>query len=844
MIFDKYPYSNFHEMNDDWIIKTLREFDAKLDEFVAMNSLTYADPIEYDPDAIYAANTVVIYDTTAYVSKQACPAGMLPTNTDYWLEIFPFGALIDQLINNGIDAMTRTIDAYIVNANNRLTEAINAVPSEVDAWLAAHPDVTTTVHPRSISYWHFVLALQKLILNDYTCIDDNAQTIDRTEFTQGYISLDTGGETPAVSSCRTGYMTFPDGAMVYLSLDGYISTIYEYDENEQYLLYSVTVGPRKQAIATKSNHKYRVVVGTNSGEAMTPADIPFGAIMYQRYTSNLSKLQDAVTQLNDLVINGTLPINIDDFPSTSCIVSDSNTLTRSGVRYKSRQITADGTYKYFSVTANDNYAANVTFLTVTYPTAPTPGISIDSDLATGETGRHIIDAGKTEILKIPADCTNIMVAYVSNSNNVTPSDVSFCSNLYADMEAIKKTGLFTYDDIAQFGSDHVFTESFSFTIPYVGDYRNMLFTALASYTQNDTTEIPYINFYIGSGLSRTTNYEFGAKNEITPKTWRVVRGIENTSDITVNVVIPNGVTLTIRNFYNEYSDSVARSENGIRVYGHRAMPTTPRDSIHGVTLGAKAGYFAFVEIPKRLSDGTWIFYHDDTLVYDETYIRQADGSVLPSTYDGTLWSDISYNTAMSWDWGISTNANFAGTKPMTMEQFFTICGKTGMNPVLSIHPFPTSDQLAEIKTIAKKTGILDKLCVKAGVDRVGTLYSVFGNDIDTYFITIASGSQTANVITAAINAMNALTGCTARRVIELFSGTAYDAYFGSSTYDPFGMILNAGFSAGIAHQNGHYNPVGPDSTTITNAASMEWWNVNHGVTDFTNEYHWSNGLPW
>ena len=45
MSFDKYPYTNFHELNDDWIIKTLREFGQRLDEFVAANQLTYADPI-------------------------------------------------------------------------------------------------------------------------------------------------------------------------------------------------------------------------------------------------------------------------------------------------------------------------------------------------------------------------------------------------------------------------------------------------------------------------------------------------------------------------------------------------------------------------------------------------------------------------------------------------------------------------------------------------------------------------------------------------------------------------------------------------------------------------------
>lgn len=312
MIFDQYPYTNFHELNDDWIIKMLRQIDEKLDEFVSLNSLTYADPIEYDPESIYPVNTVVLYNNTAYVSKGAVPAGVLPTNTDYWLEIFPFGALIDQLVNNGIDAMTSTIDAYIANANIRLTEAINAVPAEVDAWLAAHPEATTTVLPGSISFWHLVKSMQNVILNEYTLEDENAQTIDNTEFTQGTIYELTGTELPASAACRTGFMSFPDGIVVFLSLDGYHSKIFEYDENEQYITWAVTFGPKKQAFATKSNHKYRVVVGIDSG-TLAPADIPFGAIMYQVYNSKISEIETNLSNLETEFETGFGNVQIQSF---------------------------------------------------------------------------------------------------------------------------------------------------------------------------------------------------------------------------------------------------------------------------------------------------------------------------------------------------------------------------------------------------------------------------------------------------------------------------------------------------------------------------------------------------
>lgn len=31
-IFNNYPYTDFHEMNLDWVIKTLKEIDTRIDE--------------------------------------------------------------------------------------------------------------------------------------------------------------------------------------------------------------------------------------------------------------------------------------------------------------------------------------------------------------------------------------------------------------------------------------------------------------------------------------------------------------------------------------------------------------------------------------------------------------------------------------------------------------------------------------------------------------------------------------------------------------------------------------------------------------------------------------------
>ena len=73
----KAPYTNFHDMNLDWIIEALNEFNRKLANFVSLNTIKYADPIKWDIISQYAQNTLVLdpQDGTAYLSVQPVPQG-------------------------------------------------------------------------------------------------------------------------------------------------------------------------------------------------------------------------------------------------------------------------------------------------------------------------------------------------------------------------------------------------------------------------------------------------------------------------------------------------------------------------------------------------------------------------------------------------------------------------------------------------------------------------------------------------------------------------------------------------------------------------------------------------
>lgn len=437
------------------------------------------------------------------------------------------------------------------------------------------------------------------------------------------------------------------------------------------------------------------------------------------------------------------------------------------------------------------------------------------------------------------------------------NDVSMILFTHED-EPEEDQSVVTFSRIAPYGEDGVFTSqdgvnplTFTIKIPYNGDPRNQIFTCIAKYTQDEgISAVPTVEFYTAgstSNLNRTTAYTLGGKESYETKQWRVIRYPGQTAYAAAVFTIPAGVTVTIKDFYNEYSDRIERHPYGIRINGHRRFPTTPQDTMPGVEMAIKSGACAMIEIPKRLSDGVWIFYHDDSLVYNDTYIRQADGTELPSTYNGTLWSAIDSATAFSWDWGVSTGALFADLKPMRMEEFFLACGKAGIMPMLSMHPWPSSSELQEIKAIARKCGVLPLLGIKCSAAHIAEAYAAFGNEIESYTVDVSSGSQAKSVVEAAIAAMAGLSGCTVRKAIELFASTAYYAYCNTTEanrYDAFKLISDAGFVCAIAQQTGSYHPTAPNGGSILmKPTDVDYW-TGKGVTEYTYEYNWSTGLNW
>ena len=120
MFFHDYPWTDFHEMNLTWIVKKVLELNTKLTEFVSLNTIKYADPIQWDITSQYGTNTVVVDPVSgvAYLSVKPVPMGVSLSNTDYWTEIFDLGQIIGNINKN----LTVHNDGYSTTATFDLNE--------------------------------------------------------------------------------------------------------------------------------------------------------------------------------------------------------------------------------------------------------------------------------------------------------------------------------------------------------------------------------------------------------------------------------------------------------------------------------------------------------------------------------------------------------------------------------------------------------------------------------------------------------------------------------------------------------------------------------------------------
>ena len=123
-MINHYPYSDLHELNLDYILLKIKELKSKMDEFEALNKVTFVGAWSITDQ--YPANSVVIDNGIGYMALQPVPAGIPINNTDYWVVIDDYtftqlAAMQHQLNEIQAQLLEKNVlvigDSYVQQAN-------------------------------------------------------------------------------------------------------------------------------------------------------------------------------------------------------------------------------------------------------------------------------------------------------------------------------------------------------------------------------------------------------------------------------------------------------------------------------------------------------------------------------------------------------------------------------------------------------------------------------------------------------------------------------------------------------------------------------------------------------
>ena len=122
---ERFPYTNFHDLNLDWVLKTLREI---VDQVDSIELIKFADPVEWDETSAYESSTLVVYENSIYLSKKDVPEDTPITDTEYWELIISMESLVEDIMDQ--------VETLIDDLEENLTEDITDLATDTANKLA------------------------------------------------------------------------------------------------------------------------------------------------------------------------------------------------------------------------------------------------------------------------------------------------------------------------------------------------------------------------------------------------------------------------------------------------------------------------------------------------------------------------------------------------------------------------------------------------------------------------------------------------------------------------------------------------------------------------------------
>lgn len=127
--------------------------------------------------------------------------------------------------------------------------------------------------------------------------------------------------------------------------------------------------------------------------------------------------------------------------------------------------------------------------------------------------------------------------------------------------------------------------------------------------------------------------------------------------------------------------------------------TAPENTLPAFKLARKMG-FDVVEADIRFTfDNVPVLLHDDTI---NRTARNLDGSEIESTISIT---EITYEQALEYDFGIWKGEEYRGTKIPTLEEFLMLCRNISIIPLLDTYGVTTTERAEKVSDLIAKYGL-------------------------------------------------------------------------------------------------------------------------------------------
>ena len=682
-IFQQFPYSNFHEMNLDQIIKIMRqmqdEWEANKTEWASYKEFidNYFENLDVSQEVLDALRIFAADGTLATIMDPT-----IATETAAWLAEHitqPTTPAIDTSLSvAGAAADAKAAGDAIIDLQNELDRSNAAISEEINApilytkWIKgsmtaagvivsgdnAISDVLTNVDRVTLGNGCYAIIF---VYNGATCLGKfNANcNIDNVGGSGGTYFNFAGAIDIQALLLKAGHPEYGIRLMV-VPTDG---TVITDDTVDSYGQSKVHFSAKSQIDINKENIEYM------------QSDLLAYPATEARWICSLFAATDAAYVAGNgamtNILHNVKSVTLSDNAKSLLLLYKGNTyLGKLNVSYVLDKIA--GSWGYFTKQIDVEYYTN------------------------------LYSADGIKLCVVPTDNTgltqNNVGTWAEANVAIVSADTVIKSNLYKEnLYSEWVQGAFTRDGVLDPTVPTLITSSGYLpkgydTLKMPSDVVGVLF----AFDENDAYYGATYNEYTLSNGFYTGTFFFANEFDLRylekafpDVSFRLCVKYTNGSNITP----ADGITVQLSKNIADLTDDVNSKISGIEPIGcfgyardnfiisigHRGGEENYPENTEPAFIQAARDGLLYVETDiAYTSDGVPVLLHDRTI---NRTARNADGTALSSD---VYIADITYAQALTYDFGIYKGAQFAGTKIMTFEEFIILCKNLSLTPFIEL----------------------------------------------------------------------------------------------------------------------------------------------------------------